>query len=234
VLILTDGQVAGTEQILAQARAAHIRLSCLGIGSASQDRFLSLLARETGGVSRLVTPRERVDLAAVDLFASIGRPVASGLKASGNIQPEPPSAVFAGTPALLFGQTEGDPGAVELTWNGGQLSLPLPSGDAETGQTVRLLQGSRLITDWESRYPAEEALAPLEKRQQSRVGARLRILSQTFGWPAARCPCGGGETRGRSFRCAAGDPCGAGRHPAGRQFSRLFRRFGSDVLDGVA
>ena len=181
VLILTDGQVAGTEQILAQARAASIRLSCLGIGSASQDRFLALLARETAGVSRFVTTRERVDLAAVDLFASIGRPVASGLKASSNVQPEPPSAVFAGTPILLFGETEEHPGAVELTWDGGRLGLPLPSGDSETGQTVRLLQGSRLITDWESRYPSEEALAPLEKRQQSRVGARLLALSQAYG-----------------------------------------------------
>jgi len=57
VLILTDGQVAGTEEILAHARAAGIRLHCLGIGSASQDRFLALLARETAGVSRFVTAR---------------------------------------------------------------------------------------------------------------------------------------------------------------------------------
>src|SRR5207237_9452166 len=71
VLILTDGQVSATEEILAKARAANMRLHCLGIGSASQDRFLTLLARETGGVSRFVTPRERVDLSAVDLFASI-------------------------------------------------------------------------------------------------------------------------------------------------------------------
>ncbi len=81
ILIITDGQVFGTETILAEARATGIRLSCLGIGSASQDRFLTLLARETGGVSRFVTPRERVDLSAVELFASMGRPVASGLKA---------------------------------------------------------------------------------------------------------------------------------------------------------
>jgi Ca-activated chloride channel family protein len=181
VLILTDGQVAGTEQILTQARNAKIRLSCLGIGSASQDRFLALLARETAGVSRFVTARERVDLAAVDLFASIGRPVASGLKASGNVQPEPPSVVFAGTPVLLFGETEEGPSAVELTWDGGRLALPLPSGDSETGQTLRLLQGSRLITDWESRYLSEDALAPLEKRKQSRVGARLLALSQAYG-----------------------------------------------------
>lgn len=180
ILILTDGQVAGTEKILAEARAAGVRLHCLGIGSASQDRFLALLARETGGVSRFVTPRESVDLAAVDLFASIGRPLASGLKASANIQPEPPSFVFSGTPVLLFGDSA-ETCQVELTWDGGGLKLPVRTGATEIGETVWLLQGARLITDWESRYSAGEALATLEKRKESRVAARLLELSRTYG-----------------------------------------------------
>jgi Ca-activated chloride channel family protein len=182
LLILTDGQVAGTENILAQARAANIRIHCLGIMSASQDRFLSLLARETGGVSRSVTANERDDLAAVDLFASVGRPIASGLKCTANVQPEPPAAVFAGTPVLLFGELPVDfSDSVELTWDGGgRLSLQMPAGDEATGQTMWLLQGSRLITDWETRYPSEEAVAPLDKRKQSRVAARLLELSRTY------------------------------------------------------
>jgi hypothetical protein len=57
--------VFGPEQILATAREVGAHLHCLGLGSASQDRFLTLLARETGGVSRFLTPRERVDLEAV-------------------------------------------------------------------------------------------------------------------------------------------------------------------------
>lgn len=179
VLILTDGQVSGTEQILMQARAANIRLFCLGIGSASQDRFLSLLSRETGGVSRFVTARERVDLAACDLFASMGRAVASGVKAGSNVRPEPASAVFAGTPLVLFG--EGEESSVQITWDGGELHLPLPEGDAETGETVRLLAGARLITDWESRYPSQEALASADKRKASRVASRLVALSQEYG-----------------------------------------------------
>lgn len=182
ILIFTDGQVSGTEKILADARPAGVRLHCLGIGSASQDRFLALLARETGGVSRFVTPRERVDLSAVDLFASIGRPIASELKAGGNIQPEPPSFVFGGTPVLLFGEPdEALENQIELSWNGGRLNLPVHFSESDIGETVWLLQGSRLITDWESRYPSTEALAPLEKRKQSRVAARLLALSQTYG-----------------------------------------------------
>jgi Ca-activated chloride channel family protein len=182
ILIITDGQVFGTEKILAEARATGIRISCLGIGSASQDRFLSLLARETGGVSRFVTARERVDLSAVDLFASMGRPVASGLRANGDVQPEPPRSVFAGTPILLYGEMESHSGGcVELTWDGGRLPLDVPPGDPETGEAVRLLRGSRLISDWEARYPSEEAVAPLEKRRQSRVAARLLELSKMYG-----------------------------------------------------
>jgi Ca-activated chloride channel family protein len=181
IFIITDGEVAGTEQILQQARGTGIRLFCLGIGSASQDRFLSLLARETGGISRFVTPRERVDMAAVDLFASMGRPIASGLKASG-VEPEPPRCVFAGSPLLLFGEFEGNSeSCVDLAWDGGSLHFDVAAADAATGETVRLLRGSRLITDWESRYPSEEAFGPIKKRRQSRAAARLLQLSQTYG-----------------------------------------------------
>lgn len=180
VLIFTDGQVAGTEQILAAARQSGTRLHCLGIGSASQDRFLALLARETGGNSRFVTPRERVDMPAVDLFASIGRPVASGLKVHGNVDPEPSASVHAGTPVLLFGEAaDGD--AIELVWDGGSLRVPVHYAGDETGEAAWLLQGARLITDWECRYPSAEALASREKRQANRVAARLRELSQTYG-----------------------------------------------------
>jgi Ca-activated chloride channel family protein len=181
IFILTDGQVAGTEQILAQARATNIRLFCLGIGSASQDRFLSLLARETGGISKFVTARERVDLPAVDLFASMGQPAATGLRTSANVQPEPPSLVFAGHPVLLFGEITANSGELEITWDGGRMTLPIPAGDPQIGETVRLLQGSRLITDWECRYPAEEALAVLEKRKQYRIAQQLSALSRKYG-----------------------------------------------------
>jgi hypothetical protein len=49
-----------------------------------------------------VTARERVDLPAVDLFASIGRPVASGLKASGTVESRGTKATSSGrTPSLV-------------------------------------------------------------------------------------------------------------------------------------
>jgi Ca-activated chloride channel family protein len=191
IMVVTDGQVMGTEAILADARAGGIRLHCLGIGSASQDRFLALLARETGGVSRFLTPCERVDLGAVELFASIGRPLGSGLEAKvegfkeGRVDPDPPAFVFGGTPVVVFGDTAGaGEGRLALTWDAGgekrTLAVPLRISACGDGDTLRLLQGARLITDFESRYPAGGEGA-IKGREAERVKKRLVALSQAYG-----------------------------------------------------
>jgi Ca-activated chloride channel family protein len=196
ILVITDGQVSGTEQILGGARAGGARLHCLGIGSASQDRFLTLLARQTGGVCRFVTPRERVDLAAVDLFASIGRPIASELEAhiegaeGGHITPDPPSAVFVGAPVILFGDTgQNGQGQLIIKWakpQSGRLELPLDAPDSGLGETLRLLQGSRLITDSDSRYLGETVERALDRHEQKRLGDRLQALSEAYGLASRR------------------------------------------------
>lgn len=194
VLVVTDGQVMGTETILETARECGLRLHCLGIGSASQDRFLTLLARETGGVSRFLTPRERVDLGAIDLFASIGRPLGSGLTVriegweDGRVAPDLPAQVFAGTPVIAFGDMGGGgEGRLVLEWGTGgerrMTAAPIvvgawPGGE---GETLRLLQGARLITDMESRYGQRVPGGAAQDREDERVRKRLRALSQAYG-----------------------------------------------------
>ena len=193
LLVLTDGQVYGAEKIIEEARGAGARVHCLGIGSASQDRFLALLARETGGVSRFLTPRERVDVTVVDLFASIGRPVAKGLEVKlegipgGRIAPEPPAAVFAGTPVVLFGESDGAAqGHLALSWEGGKARVPVNIGAGPLGETLRLLQGARLITDLESRWTGAEARGAAARREEQRVDRRLEALSQAYGLASRR------------------------------------------------
>jgi Ca-activated chloride channel family protein len=193
ILVVTDGQVMGTETILAVARTNGLRLHCLGIGSASQDRFLTLLARETGGVSRFVTPRERVDLGAVDLFASVGRPVGSALTAriegfgDARIAPEISGFVFGGTPVVVYGDTPGaGDGRLVLEWEArGEkrtMAVPIKIGAGGEGETLRLLQGARLITDMESRWPGDQSRPGAEGRRESeRVKKHLCALSQAYG-----------------------------------------------------
>lgn len=184
VLVLTDGQVAETGTILASARDSGIRIHCLGIGSASQDRFLTLLARESGGVSRFVTPRERVDLAALELFTSIGRPAATRLDIDAariDFAPAPPAEVFDGTPLVLFGELKEETEAVvHLSWDGSSgresLDLPVRLALSDEAETVRLLQGSRLITDIEARGVSGET-----PRGNDRLRGALLKLSKRYG-----------------------------------------------------
>ena len=240
VMIVTDGQVTGTEAILAVARATGLRLHCLGIGSASQDRFLTLLARETGGVSRFVTPRERVDMGAVELFASVGRPLASGLEVKvegfgeARIAPEVPAYVFAGTPIVVYGDTPraGD-GRLVFDWEvGGAKRIPRCAaedrGNAGDGEALAATPGARLITDMESRCVGGESERGVEgKREAERVKKRLVALSQAYGLASREMVRRGRRSRRRPAGRHPGDESGPGGPGPGRGHGGVFRRIGS-------
>jgi Ca-activated chloride channel family protein len=195
LFVITDGQVSASEDILSASRAAGARLHCLGIGAASQDRFLTLLARETGGVSRFVTPRERVDTAALELFANAGRPLASGVEVSFQALPggravlPPATEVFEGHPLVVMGEADAGPGgALEITWAAGRekarLQVAVALDNPHDGETARLLQGARLITDWESRLSGEPGGRPANRwqaRNEARILAKLEQLSRDYG-----------------------------------------------------
>jgi hypothetical protein len=144
-------------------------------------------------VSRFVTPRERVDIGAIELFASVGRPLGSGLEAraeglgEARIAPDVPAFLFSGTPIVVFGDTAAaGEGRLVLEWEvGGRkrtLAVPLMIGEGGDGETLRLLQGARLITDFESRYPGGEGRPGVEgQRAADRVRKRLVALSQAYG-----------------------------------------------------
>jgi hypothetical protein len=192
ILILTDGQVFETETILHRARSTGVRLHCLGIGTASQDRFLAQLADHTGGVSRFLTPGERVDLPALELFASVGRPLAEQVEVSvdGNgqwkVAPKPSKYVFSGTPLLVFGEVSPTASTkLKIKWQGAepnnQLELPIQLVSDKTANTLRLLQGARIISDFESRCLPVNGRGAAARREAMRADSQLERLSIEYG-----------------------------------------------------
>ncbi len=183
LFVLTDGQVWGTEEISARARRSGARLHTLGIGSASQDRFLTLLARGSGGVSRFVTPRERVDTAALDWFASVSAPVAAALSVDApdgvTVEPQPPAVVFQGVPVLISGSAGSDSATIGLRWQSGHLDLQIPPAAGSSGETLRLLRGARLLTDAETE--SETSSAAAGRRGRLRELRRVERLSREYG-----------------------------------------------------
>jgi len=192
ILILTDGQVFETETILQRARSTGVRLHCLGIGTASQDRFLAQLADHTGGVSRFLTPGERVDLPALELFASVGRPLAEQVEVSvdGNgqwkVAPKPSKYVFSGTPLLVFGEVSPTTSTkLKIKWQSAepnnQLELPIQLVCDTTANSLRLLQGARIISDFESRCLPVNGRGAAARREAIRADGQLERLSIEYG-----------------------------------------------------
>ena len=207
ILLLTDGQVYETETIITRARKAGVRVHCLGIGSASQDRFLALLARKTGGASHFATPRERVDEAALRLFNAIGAPAAeevsceiTGMKQA-DFAPDLPELVRVNEPLLIFGSCTGsDNGNLQLSWKGGNRTIPIPfpvkqdqqaspasdvSKEAETpvplGETLKLVQGARITTDLESLDTDAPETQRAAERHRKRQEKRWIALAEEYG-----------------------------------------------------
>ena len=165
-------------------RDRGVRVHCLGIGDASQDRFLALLARETGGISRFMTPQERVDMAALELFASVGRPAATEVTCTvtgspdAKISPAPSRMVFAGTPLAVYGSCAAEgKGVLHLAFDGasgpGTLDCPITISSEELGETLGLLRGARVITDLESQFSQASAGDTAKSRRSARRAEQM-------------------------------------------------------------
>jgi len=150
------------------------------------------LASHTGGVSRFLTPQERVDLPALELFASIGRPLgkdvavtvegASKLK----IAPEPSRFVFSGTPLLVYGEfLPVEDARLSVQWLGAEgkshFEFPIRLSETSWGGTLKLLQGACIISDFESRREGAGRRTAVAGRETARVHERLLELSREYG-----------------------------------------------------
>lgn len=186
IMLITDGQVMGGEEILKAVSKLPVRIHCLGIGSASQDRFLSTFARQTQGQCTFLTPRERIDTAAVRLFGSICAPIATGVKvilagsATGTLDADTADIVFEDSCLAVHGSLGLDEQAVlELTWSCSHESrnkkVLIERNDAIKGETLRLLRGARLISRCQNLFDGNT------EKEKKRHAKQLLSLSREYG-----------------------------------------------------
>jgi Ca-activated chloride channel family protein len=74
VLIITDGEVWETEEVIQEARDSGHRVFAIGVGSAPAESFLQELAEKSGGACELVAPNENLEQAIVRMFNRIRLP----------------------------------------------------------------------------------------------------------------------------------------------------------------
>lgn len=74
VLMITDGEIANIDSVIASAKASGHRVFIVGIGSSPAETHLRRLAQATGGACDFVAPGEAVEPAIIRMFARLRSP----------------------------------------------------------------------------------------------------------------------------------------------------------------
>jgi Ca-activated chloride channel homolog len=108
VLLITDGEVWDTSNIIAAAKRSGHRIFAIGVGSSPAETLLREMAELTGGACELVSPREDIEAAIVRMFNRIHLPPAQEIEIDWgtNVIPEwsigTNTAIFGGNTTHVF------------------------------------------------------------------------------------------------------------------------------------
>ena len=103
VLLITDGEIWETEEVIQEAKDSGNRVFAIGVGSAPAESFLQVLAEKTGGACELVAPKENIEQAIVRMFNRIRLPRINNVHI--NWGSEEPLWVSGNTQAIFHGNT---------------------------------------------------------------------------------------------------------------------------------
>ena len=104
VLLITDGEVWDTGNIVKIAQMSGHRIFAIGVGTAPADTLLQELAEKTGGACELISPKENISAAILRMFNRIRHARATEIKLEWS-QPEKPSWIHGNNRAVFFGNT---------------------------------------------------------------------------------------------------------------------------------
>jgi Ca-activated chloride channel family protein len=100
VLLITDGEVWDTSNIIAAAKNSDHRIFAIGVGTSPAETLLRQLAEMTGGACELVSPKEDVETAIVRMFNRIHLPRAQEIEINWGTSVAPEWSV--GTNTAIF------------------------------------------------------------------------------------------------------------------------------------
>ncbi|SDG84662.1 Ca-activated chloride channel family protein [Sinosporangium album] len=163
LVLVTDGQVANEDEILARIgpALADVRMHTVGIDRAVNAAFLGRLAGLGSGRCELVESEDRLDAAMEHIHRRVGAPLVTGLRMSadgldlvdGSV--EPFGSLFSGVPLTVSGRFRGAAaGSLTLSGTGpdGEPWERRVEGAAGGGGAVRAMWARGRVRALEDRY----------------------------------------------------------------------------------
>ena len=106
VLLITDGEIWGVDELLRNARQSAHRVFAIGVGSAPAESLLRDLAEQTGGACELVSPNQDIAAVILRMFRRLRAPCVAGVSVDWGQaavwQSEPPQFLFGGDTLHAF------------------------------------------------------------------------------------------------------------------------------------
>jgi Ca-activated chloride channel homolog len=165
LVLVTDGQVANDDQILAELSPllGGVRVHTIGIDTAVHEGFLRSLASLSGGRCELVESAERLAEAMSAIHRRIATPVLTGLRIEpgslpadlATLAPSRLPDLYAGAPVVIMGRTPmtGSLVVTGLALDGTQWRRELHASPSHTAG-MAAVWARRRIRDLEDRYVA--------------------------------------------------------------------------------
>jgi Ca-activated chloride channel family protein len=189
VLLLTDGEVTNTDEVIERVRrhAASARFFTFGIGAGASQHLVRGIARASGGAAEFISPGERIEGKVMRQFKRVFAPALTDVKVTWGQAGATPASdhvppVFDGERVTIYALTDAPkPGTATLsgTLAGRAVTfdISVDPGRAVEGDTITTLAARARIRSLEEQGDYLESRGSRQRRARANTGAAAEIAA---------------------------------------------------------
>ncbi len=194
VLVLTDGEVTNTDEVIELVRrhAASARFFAFGIGAGASPHLVRGIARASGGAAEFISPGERIEAKVMRQFKRVFAPALTDVKvewgqagATSASDRTPP--VFDGERVTIYALTDAPQAATAkltgtLAGRAVTFEIPVDPGRAVEGDTIATLAARARIRTLEEQgeYLQSRGSRQHRARANTRAAAEIAALGVKY------------------------------------------------------
>jgi Ca-activated chloride channel family protein len=189
ILLLTDGEVTNTDEIidLAKKHATTARFFTFGIGAGASHHLVRGIARASGGAAEFISPGERIEAKVMRQFKRVLSPALTDVKVDWGQRAATPASdhvppVFDGERLVVYALAD-EPTAGTATLTGTlagravKFEVPVDPGRAVDGDTIATLAARARIRTLEEQGEYLESRGSLQRRGRTAAKAPAEIAA---------------------------------------------------------